>query len=592
MRRTSFTTASFWRFLALALVPLIAIGAFAGSEATRLQRESAGWRNTVEAAAIKAKVETFLTGPVVALTEMAHIPPDARVRTELSTSVLDHFPAIESIVLVDDSGRSVHAAIAPSIDANPDDFVGLDRSNDPLFKLTQDSAVPVWSGVFTSVQSGRRAVAVGVRGDNGVAIATINIDSLGDALANTPTQAGSVIVVTDSEGTVLFHTSSETAAKRPNWRNVDPIARSVSREFGTFEYVLDGVKELGSTVGVNGADWAVLVQTPRSVALRPVYAVWGAIASAVLAAAALAAVAAVLFSRDLSRPIAGLSEFASQVERGEDATEPSDYHFVEIAELGHSIARMAEAVAERESDLRAARDDLLENQHHLETTAAERESALARLGALTAQLTATEERERRRLAEDLHDRVSQPLAVARMRMGLVRPVRPDEGEQLTAVDALLAEAIAQTRAITTELSPPILYELGLGAAVSGLVEEMSASFGVTIHADIDVDDSRLSDEAKMALYRAAREFVANVIKHSGSDEGWVDLHGDGTDVVLCVRDEGAGIDPELAGDPTRFGLFSLRERITHLGGTICIDSHPGDGTNVCVRVPDGSRRPP
>ncbi len=588
MRRASFTYASAWRFFLLAIAPLLVVGLLFGNQGARTQGSLVGWRNSMRALAVKAEVESFLTTPVTALTELTHLADNPEARELLAQSIMSHYPSIESIVLVDRNGTSYFAALAPGAAANASDFIGLDRSRDPLFARAVSGSGPVWSGVFTSITSGKRAVGVGVPSGSGVAIATINIDSLSNAvLKATSRGTDSTVVVTDRQGTVLFHSSPKVAAARPSWRNVEPIAQSARGREGQFEYELDGVPQFGSTALVQGAGWTVLVQQERELARRPVLAVWTGVASATIAAAIMAFLMAAWFARDLSQPIAALADRTARIARGEYAGEATDYRFEEMAALDRSVSQMAQAVAERETDLRSAQNELLTSYEELEAAVAEKEAALTRLSALSAELVATEERERRRLAEELHDRVSQALAVARMRLRLATQELDAEDESLATIDDLLSQAIQQTRAITAELSPPILYELGLGPALSGLVDGLSATYGLTAHTDIQVDDSRLSDEERMALYRIARELIANVVKHAGTSEVWLSVRNDAGRIVLSVRDEGRGFDRQPALDSTHFGLFSIEERLAQLGGSLSIVSERGAGATVTAEIPDG-----
>ncbi len=213
----------------------------------------------------------------------------------------------------------------------------------------------------------------------------------------------------------------------------------------------------------------------------------------------------------------------------------------------------------------------------------------ARLSAMAADLTVTEDRERRRLAEELHDRVGQPLAVARMILaGATAAADPALAADVAKASALLEDAIREARTITTVLAPPVLYELGLAAALRWWCEDAERIYGTRISLDGAVDESGISDESKMMLFRAVRELVMNVVKHAETDEAWVVLGGDDSWLSVTVEDHGAGFDPDAATGGTGdsgFGLFSIRERLPHLGGRFEMISSPGEGTQVTLWVP-------
>lgn len=214
---------------------------------------------------------------------------------------------------------------------------------------------------------------------------------------------------------------------------------------------------------------------------------------------------------------------------------------------------------------------------------------LARLSAMAAELTAAEDRERRRVAEQLHDRVSQPLAVARMR--LKNACRPEVGadfDELAVTQALLEDAIRQTRAITTSLCPPMLYELGIGAALRWLIEDMRDHYELSVELETCVDESALSLDSKLTLFRVAQELAMNVVKHSGVHEASMTVVSDVARCTLTVEDHGRGFDEnDLISDDAEpgFGLFSIRERAPHLGAVFELESTPGQGTKVSFSIP-------
>lgn len=213
-----------------------------------------------------------------------------------------------------------------------------------------------------------------------------------------------------------------------------------------------------------------------------------------------------------------------------------------------------------------------------------------RLAAMTTELTITEDRERRRLAETLHHRVSQALAVARMHLAsATRDSSTVDPGEIGRAAAMLDSAISEARSVTTELAPPVLYELGLGPALRWQCDDLKKHFGLTVHLSADADESGTDADAKMVLFRAARELLVNIYKHAGTKEAWVSLDALPGWLALTVADKGRGFDPAAKrGDgDSGFGLFSIRERLPHLGGDFELESTPGGGTRVTVRIPRG-----
>ena len=211
----------------------------------------------------------------------------------------------------------------------------------------------------------------------------------------------------------------------------------------------------------------------------------------------------------------------------------------------------------------------------------------SRLRSLSSELALAEQRERRRIASELHDRIGQSLAMARIKLGGVQ--RDDADAVLDEVRALLDQSIQDTRTLTFELSPPILHELGLEPALEWLLERFAArhGFSTSFHGDgLPVD---LPGDVLGLVFQTVQELLVNVAKHARART--VDITLDrGDDVLrLEVTDDGIGTTPARAPrtgrSPQGFGLFSIRERIEHLGGSFTIDSQPGKGTRAQLRVP-------
>lgn len=578
MRSISFASASARRFLAAGIIPVLLVAVLLGMRLAETQRAAAELRNSLTAATVQAEVESFLATPEVALTQISTTETPDDMRQLMAHTLTKRIESVESIFIIGPDKRVVNVELDERIGANEQDFLGLDRSRDPLVIAATDSRALTWSGVFTSSVSGNRVIGLALPFGEYVAEATIDIETLSDFLEQADLAEGTTVVIADDGGNVLFHSSPEIARLRPNWSGVEPIAAGSAGRIGRFDYELDGTEMLGSTALVKGPRWTVLVQNEEAVAMRPVIEVWTGLAALMLVVVVAATAGALLFSRGLSRPIASLTTVASAIEAGDYAAPVPRLKFKELDELGRYIDSMAVAVRERESDLLASRQRLAKES-------AEKSEALGKLSTMSAELTVTEERERRRLAEELHDRVSQVLAVARMRLGLANKEGVLDVAELSLVSELLGEAVAQTRAITTELASPVLYEIGLGAAVTDCCTRMETQHGIEMHVDIVQEPLFLNDDVKMAMYRAARELVMNVVKHSGASEAWVRLDAQDGVAILEVRDSGRGMIATTSTEGGGFGLFSIRERLTHLNGALDIESQPDDGTTVTVRIP-------
>ena len=228
----------------------------------------------------------------------------------------------------------------------------------------------------------------------------------------------------------------------------------------------------------------------------------------------------------------------------------------------------------------------------------ERKRAEARLQAyhrqlrvLASELALAEERERRRMAEGLHDHVAQGLTVAKMRLDALRESAPDGdlADRLDDARRQVEETIRQTRNLIFDFSPPVLHELGFEAALEWLVEEFQARNRLPTSFEDDGRPKPLQEPVRLTLFRASRELLANVVKHARAGHVAVRVRRDGDEICVEVEDDGVGFDPAILNnhrnDDMAFGLFSIRERLDYYGGRLDIASAPGKGTRVTLAAP-------
>jgi PAS domain S-box-containing protein len=212
------------------------------------------------------------------------------------------------------------------------------------------------------------------------------------------------------------------------------------------------------------------------------------------------------------------------------------------------------------------------------------------LASLTEELLLTEERERRRLALLLHDSIGQSLAFSKREIGVLQKSVPEETRRaLDYVKQQIDESIRQTRDLTFELSPTTLYTFGLEAAVEELAEQFAQREGFQTHFEAAEGDKPLSEQIQALLYRASRELLTNISKHAEASDVFIRIDRTDGSIRIVVEDNGKGFDlsqlKEKIHEQRGFGLFSIRERLTHVGGTFAIESEPGRGTKVTLTAP-------
>lgn len=213
------------------------------------------------------------------------------------------------------------------------------------------------------------------------------------------------------------------------------------------------------------------------------------------------------------------------------------------------------------------------------------------LQRLALELSLSEAKERREIASDLHDHIGQALAFMRLRLSELQGNAVFCGfeESFSEVMQLLEQTISYTRDLTVQISPPVLYEFGLGAALEWRARQLASQHGLKIK--VERDDYRAQPDTKIAvmLFKSVGELLANVVKHAAAKTVNLRLSGDAGGVNIVVSDDGCGFDTGRAGlkvaDDGKYGLFSVQERVRLLGGEFAIDSAPGRGTRVRLQVP-------
>jgi len=218
----------------------------------------------------------------------------------------------------------------------------------------------------------------------------------------------------------------------------------------------------------------------------------------------------------------------------------------------------------------------------------------ADLRSLASQLTLAEERERRRLAVHLHDQIGQNLALSHIKLEELRTSLEEGGlsglaEAVNHLAGLLKRSIEETQSLIFRISSPILYDLGLEAALEWLTDRFSHQHGVLTYFESDRQPKPLAEDLKVLLFQAVQELLVNVVKHARAHSLKVSMWRQGDCLCIGVEDDGVGFNPSVTGyrhgKDGGFGLFSIRERLRPLGGRLQVKSDPGGGTEVILSVP-------
>jgi signal transduction histidine kinase len=244
--------------------------------------------------------------------------------------------------------------------------------------------------------------------------------------------------------------------------------------------------------------------------------------------------------------------------------------------LQETNEQLEEKVRERTAELVALNRELMESRDHLRS--------------LATELAVTEARERRVLASELHDTVAQTLAVAKLTLQSVGAgLEGKATKEVKRVVKLIEQGTRETRSLMSDLSLSLLYEEGLEAALGALARRMEELHSLPIEVVDDGSPKPLGEAHRIVLFRAVQELLHNAVKHAKATRVQVSLQREERTVRVEVKDDGVGfllseVRPGSA-KAEHFGLFSIQERIQHLGGKFEVISRPGEGVRAVLVTP-------
>ncbi|MEW6232020.1 MAG: histidine kinase [Chloroflexota bacterium] len=217
------------------------------------------------------------------------------------------------------------------------------------------------------------------------------------------------------------------------------------------------------------------------------------------------------------------------------------------------------------------------------------EERLAILRQQLAQVTAAQEEERRRIARELHDGVGPALASLNVRLRTARKLLERDqhltGQEIEELAELAQTNIQDIRRLIYDLRPAALDELGLVPALREYVTRYQEEQGLEVALSLPESDERLPAPVETALFRIAQEALNNVVRHAQAHRVDVALGRDEAHVTLRIADDGQGFDPQASRSSMHLGLWSMRERVEQLGGRFEVESAPGRGTKLVVKIP-------
>ncbi len=491
-------------------------------------------------------------------------------RLESATDTLQIFTA--GLVLVDEAGATLN--IAPA-EMSP---VGQTVAEQDYFRSVHDRLAPTFSNVVIDARTGKNMIvmAVPLSDDSqrfaGALLGAVDLNNtaLSEPINRLHIGDSGIAYVLDGNGRVIFHPDATNIgadfSDRPYVKNV--IA---GESGGTLWRARTGEEVVLGYTPVANTGWGLIVREPWNTVVSPVQTYGLLMVCVTLAAVAIAAYLLWQGVRRIAVPVRLLVDQTVRLAAGENVEPIPIYGVDEIDTLERAFNQMTTQI----------------------------DSYRAGLRRYVEALTQSQEDEGRRIARELHDETVQSLLTIARRVELYQASETDPARlaQLAELQTMVTDAMQGVRQISRDLRPLILEDLGLIPALRTLIQAARDGDGAVPHVRLEVcgQPVALGAEQELALYRITQEALTNVRKHARAIGVRVDLSFESTRVRLEISDDGQGFEvphflTELAQRDS-FGLMGIQERVWAIGGSLTLESAPGEGTRLSVTISMESRRP-
>jgi signal transduction histidine kinase len=469
--------------------------------------------------------------------------------------------------------------------SSPEGFGEVSLADRPYFQKALETGGFAMGAFQIGKLSGKPTVAFAqpVRDPGGrvvsVAVASIDLDWLAEALEQAPPPPGTTLCFLDRNGTILAQhpdgtwPPGSTFALAPRLLELSERRRAAEGPPGTA-----GVKvwwqverlagDAGSTAGylAMGLPAEILFAGATRALVRQLFA---------LALVAIVALAGVWFFAEalVVNRLEKLAAAARRLGEGDlSARSALPKGGGEMGALARTFDGMAESLERRAVERERAEAELRRSENALR--------------ALTERLDGIREEEGTRIARELHDEVGQALTGLKLDLAALKRALPEESgteaaDRIAGMASLADATIERVRRISGELRPQLLDQLGLVSAVEAYLERFGARTRVTTRLEAALDEEGLDRRRASALFRILQEALTNVARHAAASSVTVRLAADGGDVVLTVADDGRGLS---ASAGPALGILGMQERARAAGGRVTVEGAPGRGTVVTARL--------
>ncbi|MEW6141762.1 MAG: ATP-binding protein [Chloroflexota bacterium] len=504
-------------------------------------------------------------------------------------------PFSGGILLLDESGRLVLSE--PSRPNLPPDMTGYSHIREAIATRR-----PVVSGYYRLEPTGEPLVSVAMpwaRGGRlgGMVVGNIDLTSPSfQSAIQLPTlgSSGEYADLVDSRGVIIASTKRERVLQES--KQGEEFAALIARQ-ETERRIVEGAASSGAEIVaffplsrfVFLVPWGVAVRQLESEALVPAQTLQRQFYLVGISILVVGLIFTWGLARSIVRPVVQLTDSARKIAAGrfnDPVPVPGEG---ELGELARNFDIMRQ-------QLRASLERIQQWNWELEQTVRERtrelEEAHAMEGELLHRVITAQEDERRRIARELHDETSQALTALVVSLDTASmTVNLDEKlkSRLAFMKSVTVGLLDSVRQMIYDLRPALLDDLGLVPALKWYAEQRLKPLGVRVRVESSGSDQRLPPQVETSLFRVVQEAITNIAKHAEAENVVLSIECGTSEVAVDVEDDGKGFDPLEVAKPSEkgqgLGLLGMKERVSLLNGKFSIDSRPGGGTAIKVRVP-------
>ena len=300
-------------------------------------------------------------------------------------------------------------------------------------------------------------------------------------------------------------------------------------------------------------------------------------------------------ARSVLRPLFVLTRAAERITGGDLAEPIPPLPDDEVGRLGRSLETMRVRLGASLDEIRSANEQLearvARRTQELQRLYAELRDRDDRRAELLKRFLSAQERERMRIARELHDETCQTIVALSFRLESALGELPESGTRarLEEVKGLAGRALDDLHRVIFDLRPSILDDLGLLAAVRWYAARHIEPLGIAVRCEFEDVESRVPRDVATAVFRIVQEALLNVARHAKAENVLLQIAADEKRLLIEIEDDGRGFDPKSAERPSEtgrgLGLLGMRERVEILGGKMSLDSAPGNGAHITLEIP-------